>query len=236
MSMNRELNLDLGKRIASLRKSRDMEQKEVAEALGLAYHTYQHYEYGYHPSRKNIELILSFYGCSRSWLLTGEGEPYPAGSTKYQEPTIPYSPDSGFKAREDEFVMIPRFEDKISAGGGLIPTNHIEDIRIAFRREWIQRKGNPEKMSIIQVSGDSMVPTLLPGDLVLINHGHNHVDPQGGIYAVALDDHILIKRLQVIYPNGKMRIISDNNKYASVEVPCDQVKINGKVIWYAREI
>jgi len=38
----------------------------------------------------------------------------------------------------------------------------------------------------------------MAGDLVLIDHGHNYLDPQGGIYAIALGDSILIKRLQNI--------------------------------------
>jgi phage repressor protein C with HTH and peptisase S24 domain len=136
---------------------------------------------------------------------------------------------------DNDFVNIPRFSDKISAGGGLVPINDV-DIKVAFRRDWIEKKGSPEKMSLIAVSGDSMEPTLMPRDLVLINHDHNHLDPQGGIYAIALDDVILIKRLQILYPSGKVRIISDNSKYDSFELSQDEVKINGRVIWFGREL
>jgi|GEM_PF-3555670 transcriptional regulator with XRE-family HTH domain len=75
--MSRQKDIGLGKRIAWLRKNRGLEQKEAAEQIGILYGTYQLYEYGNHPSRKNIELILAFYKCSRAWLLTGEGVPYP---------------------------------------------------------------------------------------------------------------------------------------------------------------
>ena len=78
-------DLELGKRIAWLRKNRHMEQAEAAKKIGIGYHTYQPYEYGNHPSRKNLELILNFYGCSRSWLLTGEGSPYPDQQPEKQE-------------------------------------------------------------------------------------------------------------------------------------------------------
>ena len=64
-------------------------------------------------------------------------------------------------------------------------------------------------MSIIKVSGDSMEPTLFSGDIVLVDHNRNYIDPQGGIYAIAMDDDvIMIKRLQVIYPLKRIRIIS----------------------------
>jgi phage repressor protein C with HTH and peptisase S24 domain len=33
-----------------------------------------------------------------------------------------------------------------------------------------------------------------------------------------------------------MNDISDNAKYESMDVESDQIKINGKVIWFAREL
>ncbi len=68
---------ELGKRIAWLRKNSGLEQKEAAEKIGIIYGTYQPYEYGKRPSWRKIEDILSFYQCNKSWLLTGEGVPYP---------------------------------------------------------------------------------------------------------------------------------------------------------------
>jgi len=70
-------DLELGKRIAWLRTNRGLEQTQIAAEMGFVYGTYQKYEYGYAPSRRNIDTILRYYKCSRAWLLTGEGVPYP---------------------------------------------------------------------------------------------------------------------------------------------------------------
>jgi transcriptional regulator with XRE-family HTH domain len=70
-------DIELGKRIAGLRTGRNLEQKAAAAAIGIKYGTYQHYEYGNVPSRKFLSLILQYYKCSKSWLQTGEGVPYP---------------------------------------------------------------------------------------------------------------------------------------------------------------
>lgn len=70
-------DLELGKRIAWLRTNKGLEQKEIAKAIDIIYGTYQLYEYGNHPNRKNIDKILKYYKCDLSWLLTGEGVPYP---------------------------------------------------------------------------------------------------------------------------------------------------------------
>jgi phage repressor protein C with HTH and peptisase S24 domain len=91
-------------------------------------------------------------------------------------------------------------------------------------------------MSLIKVSGDSMEPTLLSGDLVLVDHSRTTVTHQGGIYAIAIGNEIMIKRIQVLFPPNKLRILSDNSHYEPIDADPDQVKINGKVIWFGRDM
>lgn len=81
-----------------------------------------------------------------------------------------------------------------------------------------------------------MEPTLLSGDLVLVDHGRNYIAHQGGIYAISIDHEIMIKRIQVLHDKEKVRIISDNKKYDPIDIDLDKVKVNGRVIWYAREL
>lgn len=133
-----------------------------------------------------------------------------------------------------EFVFIPQMAGALSAGGGLAPEDYVE-MRVAFRQDWIARKGRPENMSLIKVKGDSMAPTLLPGDLVLVDHSRNGIASQGGIYAVSLAHEIMIKRLQPL-PAGKILAISDNKQYTSFEIDQTDIHINGQVLWFAREI
>jgi phage repressor protein C with HTH and peptisase S24 domain len=47
----------------------------------------------------------------------------------------------------------------------------------------------------LKVKGDSMEPTLLSGDLVLVNRERTAVELGEGIYAVALGADILVKRV-----------------------------------------
>lgn len=207
--------IDIGERLKILRGKKT--QSEFASEIGTTLRAYQHYEAGERePDTNLLKEISAKHGKSIDWILKG-------AETPMEEHVV------------GEFVNIPQFSDRISAGGGLVPINNAE-IRVAFRRDWILRKGDPQKMSLISVSGDSMYPTLMAGDLVLINHGHNHLDPQGGIYAIALGEVILIKRLQILYPSGKVRVTSDNEKYDSFDLSQEEVKINGRVIWFGREL
>lgn len=224
--------ISLGDRIKQLRKSQNLTQQAFAKALGISAGYVSEIEQG--NKMPGSEVLLSLkqvFHINTDWLLTGEGEMERGKKEKplmvCEEPAIYY--------KEGDFIYVPMVSGKISAGGGLIPETTVE-LKLAFRRDWIQRHGDPRNMSLIRVSGDSMEPTLYSGDVVLVDHNRNYIDPQGGIYAIAMDDIIMIKRLQVIYPGKKIRIISDNPKYEHLEAEPEQVIIIGKVIWFGREI
>lgn len=192
-----------------------------------------------------LSSIVKDYGISGEWLIAGNGEPFPGARAKYPEVCGPLkeyevyaidTPSPGETGADyGEYIFVPQVSDQISAGGGVTPYNHVK-MRIAFRKDWIKRKGDVRNMSLIKVVGDSMEPTLMPGDLVLVNHALKNVSAQGGIYALSINDEIIIKRVQVLYPSGKLKIISDNGNYEPMEATPDQVKINGKVIWYGRDL
>ncbi len=166
-----------------------------------------------------LYLIAINFDCSLDWLIFGKGLKHVA--TKETE--------------DDNYVYIPFVQGKISAGGGLVPDNNIE-MKCAFQREWISRKGNPNRMSLIKVRGDSMITTLLDGDVVLVNHSVATVTVSGGIYAITFNDEIIVKRIEVLFPSGQWEVRSDNPDYKSFVVDPSQVIINGKIIWYARSL
>ena len=125
----------------------------------------------------HLNRIAIVTGCSVDWLLTGKG-PMLAGDAVAEHVHQYIARTSPAELRE--FVVVPMMQGRISAGGGLVPDERVE-MAVAFRREWIERKGDVEKMSVIRVYGESMVPTLEPGDIVLVNHGVGAVGAGGGI-------------------------------------------------------
>ena len=217
----------------------------MGELVGGHESSWQKYEKGSSLPGSEVLQALAKLSFNVNWILTGKGDMYReslgikemnSALKNYNEhDDIPLKNTEPWRYEDDEFVFVPQVRGEISAGHGLVADNTIE-IKVAFRRDWIQRKGNPQDMSLIRVSGDSMEPTLLSGDLVLIDHGSQHIDPQGGIYAIAMDHEIMIKRVQVLYHKKVLKIISDNGRYEPMELGADQIKVNGKVIWYGREL
>jgi len=104
-----------------------------------------------------------------------------------------------------------------------------------FKREWILRKGDPKQMSLIRVRGDSMAPTLLEGDIVLINHAVREIY-DGYIYAINIDEEVIIKRIFKNLSTNKIKIKSDNPDYEIFVIEKERVNINGLAVWYAREL
>jgi phage repressor protein C with HTH and peptisase S24 domain len=175
------------------------------------------------PSRTNLIALADAAGVNIEWLSTGKG-----AMTRD-------AAEAGRQVPESEFVFVPMMQGKISAGGGLIPDNNIQ-MTVAFRKDWIRRKGDHRNMSMICVQGESMAPTLMDGDMVLVDHNVKAVSASGGIYAITFGDEIMVKRVEVLYPSGQWKIRSDNPGYDAVAVEPARVIVNGKVIWYARSL
>lgn len=80
--------LEIGNRLVKLRKLKGYNQQEAADILKIKQRTYQNYEYGERqPNTGNLKKIIDYYGCDYSWLLTGEGVPYP--DKPQENPTEP---------------------------------------------------------------------------------------------------------------------------------------------------
>ena len=135
----------------------------------------------------------------------------------------------------NEFSMVVKKKGAISAGPGLTPTDQV-DFQLAFRNDWLEKYGGVNKLVALQVEGDSMTPELKENDVVLINKNIKEVSLGGGIYAIKWKGNILVKRLQVNPHAGTVLIKSDNPSYETLETNLDDIEIEGKIIWYGREI
>jgi phage repressor protein C with HTH and peptisase S24 domain len=131
------------------------------------------------------------------------------------------------------FSLVPKAKSKLSAGGGIIPEEGTTGEEYAFRLDWLRRVATSRSQVIlVDVDGDSMAPTLLNKDTVLIDLGRIELR-DGRIYAIAVGDVVNIKRLQRL-TGDRIRIISDNPTYYTYEARPDEMRIIGQMIWSAR--
>ena len=114
-----------------------------------------------------------------------------------------------------------------------------EDGKRYFQRSWIRYKlrAKPADLRIMHVEGDSMLPTLHHGDIVLVDLARRAPTPPG-IFVLHDGMGLVAKRLDHI-PNTdppRVRLISDNPLYSPYEGTAEEVNIIGRIRWFAREI
>jgi len=127
------------------------------------------------------------------------------------------------------WVDIPRLALGASAGPGALAADEAADDRLRFSQRWLRTLGlDPAHLSVIEVAGDSMEPTLRDGDEILVDRATRGW--RDGIHVVRIDDVLLVKRLAQ-GAAGTIRVISDNPAYASMDRAHDDVAIVGRVVW-----
>jgi transcriptional regulator with XRE-family HTH domain len=100
----------------------------------------------------------------------------------------------------------------------------------SFVRE--QLHASAERLLVFEMMGDSMVPTIMPGDRVIVDTSLKTATPDG-LYAIRdAAQGIVVKRLQLLQSARppRVKIISDNSSHAVEEAPLGELEIVGKVV------
>jgi len=178
------------------------------------------------PNLEKLDQVAEALNVERNWLLHGIGDI--DGESPIMEDPM------------EAFVSIPSVEVTASMGGGNLVTDEIENGEpYHFQRSWILHdlKAEPANLRIMHVEGDSMMPTLHSGDVVLVDLAKRAPTPPG-IFVLFDGMGLVAKRLENIPNNDppKVRVISDNTFYSPYERTADEVNVIGRIRWFAREI
>ncbi len=152
-------------------------------------------------------------------------------------PPAPLAP----RPRPDDRVAVARLDLRVAAGAGRqgdaeAPTQHLGLSRAELRA---LTRSPPELLSVVVVEGDSMWPTLLDGDRILVDRGATAPPRREGIYVIRRGEALSVKRLRGAGAvEGTLAVVSDNAAAYPEEpaVPLAELAIVGKVIWLARAL
>lgn len=132
---------------------------------------------------------------------------------------------------EEKFVVIPVYDQKISAGYGQeLLDSDVEPIRHITVMKRLVSGFEPERLRAVEVSGDSMTGiTLFHGDTVVFVQDYIKGD---GVYVLLVEGQALVKRLEFDLFDHKVKVHSENPKYETkvVDSDSDLMRIQGKVI------
>lgn len=141
----------------------------------------------------------------------------------------------GVEAAGDDSIAVPRYALAASAGPGAMVDTELRSVPFRFDARFLAGLGvRRDAASLIEVKGDSMQPTLIDGDTILVDHARRSIAPRGGVYAIRLDGMLGVKRLRMI--GQEVEVVSDNPDYATTIRPVDAVDVIGRVVWIGRSL
>lgn len=138
----------------------------------------------------------------------------------------------------DAVTSIPIYDIRASAGHGALGADGDPIGFQPYRVQELSRitRAAEEELAVIRVSGDSMEPTLANADQVLIDRTVTKVG-RDGIYILALDEDLLVKRCQVDLQTRHIIVKSDNPEYQTMIVTdAEKIRVVGRVIWIGRAL
>ena len=118
----------------------------------------------------------------------------------------------------------------VSAGGGAYDeADNYEKLDLPdFFVNVIGGKDNLRNIEAINVTGDSMEPTLNNGNIIFIDKTKNDVS-KDGIYAFINENGLFVKRIQKRV-DGELDVISDNKEYPVQITNKTGINVLGKVV------
>ncbi len=148
-------------------------------------------------------------------------------------------------------ISPPNYADSIpeidvhagAGGGGLIAPDYDHNGAVvageAVRDTWLLPeavvsgllRSASKYLRAFEVVGDSMLPTLQPGDRVFVDTRRREPNPEG-IFVLYDGGAVVVKSLQIIRGTDplRIRVISDNQKYPSYEILAEETRIIGRYV------
>ena len=172
--------------------------------------------------------IASALGVSVQWL---------RGDSEDRDPSAPLVPTSNDVMEHFDLAIVPELELGYSMGGGSVLTEYEQKGVVPFQRTWLKAlmRGSFEDLFVARGEGDSMQPTLLDGDFVLVDTSQKQINKQDRIWCVSYGELGMIKRVRKL-PDGGYHILSDNPAVTPIKAHDDEMFVIGRVIWIGRRM
>lgn len=229
----------IGDAIAAARKKQGLSQTDLARRVGVTPQAVQKWEAGGGPRGSRLNAVAQALGLSLTELLTAASEVQSDFGPSVQTPLRPVHAINNMDEAEHELITVPRITLRASAGRGA-PVLDV-DLRGEpnyARRSWAQREGlNPDHLFSIVAVGDSMEPTILDGDSLIV-HQQCQVE-NNRIAVICFRGECYVKRL-LQQMDGSLVVRSDNrSSYHDMIIPSEQMEelmIVGRVVNISRSI
>jgi len=234
-------DLDLESQGGRLRWAREragyLDAAQFARAVKMKEVTYRAYENNQNGYARHAPAFSERLNVPTNWLLRGG----PLPDTEPPEPPPPGefgTPE--ILADTYNIELVRQVDISYAMGDGAIVEDYPETGFMPFQRDFLRSvtRSPISRLFLATGHGESMEPTLLRSDMVLIDAAQNRVAQQDQIWALTYAGAGMIKRLRRVRGESgdKYLILSDNPSVPAQEAEYEDVHIVGKVVWIARRM
>ncbi|MDP8912805.1 MAG: helix-turn-helix domain-containing protein [Pseudomonadota bacterium] len=220
--------MTVGSRIDERLRKLKMSQAELARRVKISQPTISDLIKGNNTSSKHLHRIAAELETSPAYL---------AGETDDDAPLTVAPSAMDALADKYDLAVLPELELGYSMGGGAVFDQYEHRGVVPFQRSWLRTmmRGSFDDLFVARGEGDSMQPTLLDGDIVLIDTAQRDIRQQDRIWAISYGDLGMIKRVRRL-PGGSYQLLSDNLAVPPIECSDEEMHVVGRVIWVGRRI
>jgi phage repressor protein C with HTH and peptisase S24 domain len=177
-----------------------------------------------------IDALALSLGVSPAWLSTGEEDI----GTESGRPSIVRTVSPQVLA---DLRRVKCYDIEAAAGGGAVITIEEPLWEIGFSPQMIRAftSAPNDALALIRVRGDSMVPTLMDGDWMMVDTTKRNIN-YDGLFILRYDDVLRVKRVDKNPATGRYLVKSDNPAYDAFEVEAFDLHVIGRVVWIGRRV
>lgn len=208
------MSTESSQRLAALMEAKEISVKALADYVGVSTVAVRKWlNKGDVPRGDRLIKLCEILGVTPAFLVFGDDTARPQ--------TV---------RADDGSIAVPYLDVEASCGGGLAAPDHLSLLRFVRLDPRVLSASklnvHASGLNLITAVGDSMEPTIKNGDAVIIDVSQSEVN-RDGLYAVAFNRNLFIKRIQCL-PEG-YRMLSDNARYAPIEVKSfDSIRVIGR--------
>jgi phage repressor protein C with HTH and peptisase S24 domain len=151
-----------------------------------------------------------------------------------------YGPRPDPNEKPDDLVYVREVDISYAMGDGAVIEEYPQTGLIPFNVGFIKgvTRSTTENLIIATGHGESMEPTLLRSDMLMIDTSQRHVGQSDLIWALTYAGGGMIKRLRRVREEGRDRfvILSDNPSVPPMTADVEDVHIVGKLVWVGRRM
>jgi transcriptional regulator with XRE-family HTH domain len=231
-----------GARLKELMEQRRTTRSRVADAIGVTQPTISRLIDGTTKEFGKLLELAAHLETTPEYLVSWTDDPaLPADVGEravIRTAALARSPGTPVDTDADLPGMVRVKELDLSLGlGGQFLEGPYDFREISFPGDWLRQFSSapPDLLHFVRGKGDSMYPTIMDGDVCMLDTGRRRLDEQDALWAVSFGDLGMIKRLRRM-PDGSVKIMSDNKEVSDELATDGELYVWGRCVGVFRKV